>query len=98
MKHQGINRLLCAATVNSRFCDVLLHDPVQALSMGYLDHTFALTPEETKAVTSIRAQRLEDLAAQLYDWISNNGNGHKSNGHSNGHRHLDELLDLPRIC
>ncbi len=77
MMHKGLNQLLCAATVNRRFRETLLRDPAQAIAAGYLNHTFSLTPEEQKLVTSIRAQRLEDFAAQVYFWITQNGNGHK---------------------
>jgi hypothetical protein len=86
--------LLCAATINVRFRDILLHDPAQALSMGYLDHTFSLTAEEEALITSIQAQQLEDLAAQIHDWMSTKENGHGSNGHQQS----VDLLDLPRIC
>jgi hypothetical protein len=81
MKHKGLNQLLCAATVNNRFCETLLHNPAQAIATGYFDHTFSLTPEERELVINIQAQKLEDFAAQVYRWISGGGNG---NG--NGHR------------
>ena len=45
MKHKGLNQLLCAATVNNRFRETLLHNPAQAIATGYFDHTFSLTPE-----------------------------------------------------
>lgn len=93
MKHKGLNQLLCAATVNGRFRETLLHNPAQALASGYLNHTFTLTPEEHDLVLGIKAQRLEDFAAQVHDWISGvsslhtsyNGsgrNGHGRNGKS----------------
>ena len=80
MKHKGLNQLLCAATVNDRFRNTLLHNPAQALAMGYLDHTFSLTPEERELVLGIQAQKLEDFAVQVYLWISANGRGHNGNG------------------
>ena len=73
MKHKALNQLLCAATINGRFRDVLLRNPAQALSSGYLDHTFALTPEESQLVLGIQAKGLEDFAAQVYNWIQGNG-------------------------
>jgi hypothetical protein len=75
MKHKSLNQLLCAATVNSRFCEALLRNPAQAIRAGYLGQTFSLTPEEQELVTGIQAQQLEDFAAQVYHWISVNGNG-----------------------
>lgn len=86
MNHKGLNQLLCAATVNARFRETLLHNPTQALSTGYLEHSFSLTAEERDLVINIQAQQLEDFAAQVYRWISvkGNGNGHNGNGH-NGH-------------
>jgi hypothetical protein len=83
MKHKSLNQLLCAATVNGRFREMLLRDPAQAIASGYFDHSFALTPEERDLVLGIRAQRLDDFAAQVYHWISGNNNGH-SNGNGNG--------------
>jgi hypothetical protein len=84
MKHKSLNQLLCAATVNGRFRDMLLRDPAQALAAGYLDHTFSLTPEERELVMGIQAHRLEDFAAQVYCWISGDGNGNGRNGNGNG--------------
>jgi hypothetical protein len=93
MKHKSLNQLVCAATVNGRFCEMLLRDPAQALSAGYLDHSFSLTCEERDLVIGIQAQRLEDFAAQVYHWISGNGNGHNGNGNGkNGNGHKQALL------
>jgi hypothetical protein len=75
VNHKGLNQLLCAATVNSRFRETLLHTPAQAIATGYLGQTFALTSEERELVTSIQAQHLEDFAAKVYCWMSENGNG-----------------------
>jgi len=83
MNHKSLNQLLCAATVNVRFREVLLHDPAKAIASGYFDHSFSLTPEERDLVVGIQAQGLEDFAAQVYHWISGNGfdgNGHNGNG------------------
>ncbi len=84
MKHKSLNQLLCAATVNHRFRETLLHDPAQAIATGYCNQAFALTPEEQELVVGIQAQQLEDFAAQVYRWISanSNGNGHNGNGHN----------------
>lgn len=74
-QHKALNQLLCAAAINARFRETLLRDPAGAIAAGYLDHAFALTPEERELVIGIRAQRLEDFAAEVYHWISGGGNG-----------------------
>jgi hypothetical protein len=89
MKHKALNQLLCAAVVNDSFRQTLLRDPLQALSGGYLDQEFALTSEERDLVIGIQAQRLEDFAAQVHQWLSGNGNGNgnrNGNGNGNGHK------------
>jgi hypothetical protein len=81
MTHRGLNQLLCAAVVDDGFCQTLLRDPRQAIARGYLNQRFALTAEERDLLTSIQAQRLEDLAAKVYGWVSGSGSG---NGHGHG--------------
>jgi hypothetical protein len=76
MMHKGLNQLVCAATVNRRFREALLRDPSQAIATGYFNHRFSLTPDEQRLVTGIRANRLEEFAAQVYCWISSGGEGH----------------------
>jgi hypothetical protein len=66
---------------------MLLRDPASALTAGYLDHTFMLTPEERDMVVGIRAHGLEEFAAAVHHWISADAtpsrNGHsKTNGHN----------------
>jgi hypothetical protein len=80
MKHKGLNQLLCAAVVNTKFRETLLRSPAQAIASGYLEHSFSLTPEEKKLVIDIQAPQLEDFATQIYRWISGNGNGHNGYG------------------
>jgi len=75
MKHKSLNQLICAATINGRFRDLLLRDPAQAIAAGYYDHGFSLTPEERNLVIGIRARKLEDFAAQVYQWVSGTGSG-----------------------
>ncbi|MBN1660140.1 MAG: hypothetical protein JXA93_17200 [Anaerolineae bacterium] len=89
MNHKSLNQLVCAATVDRHFCEMLLRDPASALAAGYLNHTFMLTPEERDLVVGIRAHALEEFAEAVYCWISTEAspgrNGHgKTNGH-NGH-------------
>jgi hypothetical protein len=93
MQHKSLNQLLCAATVNGRFRETLLHNPAKALASGYCDHTFALTPEERELVLSIQAHRLEDFAAQIYGWLLTKGNGN-GNGHKQGSRVWREPMPL----
>lgn len=75
MKHRGLNQLLCAAIVNDSFRDTLLQNPAQAIATGYNDHDFSLTTEERDLLLEIKAQRIEDFAAQVYGWISGGDNG-----------------------
>ncbi len=76
MQHKGLNQLLCAATVNTRFRETLLRNPSQAIAAGYFNYRFSLTPDEQRLVTGIRVNRLEEFAAQVYCWISSNGGSH----------------------
>ncbi len=108
MQHKSLNQLLCAATVNGRFREMLLRDPAQAIAAGYFDHSFCLTSEERDLVVGIQAGKLEDFAAQVYHWMSGNGNGatgttgyNGRNGNGlngrngsgqNGHKSRQELL------
>ena len=112
MNHKSLNQLLCAATVNVRFRETLLRDPAKAIASGYFDQSFALTQEERDLVVGIKAKGLEDFAAQVYHFISGNGNGtslsrrghngHNGNGHNgNGRKKeplpsADTLVDLYR--
>ena len=91
MQHKSLNQLLCAATVNGRFRETLLRNPAKALAAGYGEHTFALTPEERELVLGIQAYRLEDFAAQVYGWLSTDGNG---NGHKQAGRARREFAAL----
>jgi hypothetical protein len=73
MKHKGLNQLLAAALINERFCAMLLHHPERAIAAGYAGQAFSLTTKEQDLVVGIRAERLEDLAAEVYRWISSRG-------------------------
>lgn len=112
MNHKSLNELLCAATVNARFRETLLHDPARAVAAGYFDHSFTLTQEERDLVVNIHAQDLADFASQVYTFITGNGNGttpsrythngHNGNGHNgNGRKKelwpsADAMVDLYR--
>jgi len=65
-----LSRLVTAAVVNRKFCNLLLISPTVALAAGYNGESFHLTPEEQELVISIRASSLTDFAEQL------SGNGH----------------------
>lgn len=60
-----LSRLLTAAVVNRKFCQLLLSNPETALSSGYHGEAFRLGTEEKKLVLSIQAQSLADFAQQL---------------------------------
>jgi hypothetical protein len=83
-----LSRLISAAVVNQRFCNLLLADPALALATGYSGETFRLPIEEQELILSIRATSLVDFAAQLAEGRNGNGNGnghgHGYNGHHNG--------------
>ena len=81
MQHKGLNQLICAALINGPFRETLLHTPAQALAAGYYEHAFHLTPQERDLVLDIRAQHLEDFAAQVHHWIMGNGHGDNTAGH-----------------
>ena len=94
MKHKSLNQLLCAATVNVRFRDMLLRDPARAIDTGYFDHRFSLTPEEKEMVIGIEARQLEDFAAQIYHWMTGNGNGNGNGHNGNGRNGKGRKPDL----
>ena len=71
----GLSRLVTAAVINQKFCDLLLTSPTTALASGYSGESFDLTPEERELVLSIRASSLTDFAVKL------TRNGHHKNSH-----------------
>lgn len=95
MKHKGLYQLLCAAVVDSQFRETLLRDPPRAISGGYLDYRFSLTPEEWVLVTNIEARELEDFATQINRWVSTNDSGNGCDG--NGHGILTTIEDLAKL-
>lgn len=60
-----LSRLLTAAVVNRKFCQLLLSNPETALSSGYHGEAFRLGNEEKQRILSIQAQSLADFARQL---------------------------------
>jgi len=75
-----LSRLITAAVVNQKFCDLLLADPRLALAGGYQGEVFHLTLEEYRLVVSVRATSLADFAMQLAKRLNGNGTGSSSNG------------------
>ena len=62
-----LNRLVTAAVVSKRFCELLLNDPAGAIAAGYDGEAFLLTAEEQDLVLSIQASTLGEFARQLLD-------------------------------
>lgn len=75
-----LSRLITAAVVNRKFCQMLLENPQKALASGYKGETFTLGSEEQDLISSIRAGSLAEFASQLVDhrnWSNqNNGNSY----------------------
>lgn len=58
-------RLLQAAVMNRRFCEMLLSDPVRAIEAGYCGEKFSFTREEKQRIRAIQATSLEDFASKV---------------------------------
>lgn len=69
-----LSRLITAAVVNQKFCNLLLASPAIALAAGYNGESFRLTPGEQELVVSIRASSLTDFAIQ----VTGNGRNYDS--------------------
>jgi len=59
------SRILSAAVINSNFRQMLLSDPVKAVSGGYSGEEFHLQNEEKDRLASIHATSLAEFAARL---------------------------------
>jgi len=59
------SRILSAAVINNHFRQMLLNDPVKAISNGYSGEQFDINSEEKVRLSAIRATSLADFAAQL---------------------------------
>ncbi len=59
------SRILSAAVINSKFRDMLLSDPMKAISCGYSGEHFNLDHEDKNRLATIRATSLAEFAAQL---------------------------------
>jgi hypothetical protein len=67
-----LNRLLCAAIVNQRFCQLLLSEPETALRLGFNGESFTLSAQERSQILAIRATTLQGFTQQLL-WLNENG-------------------------
>jgi len=61
-----ISRLMSAAVVDQRFCDLLVRNPSAALVGGYNGEAFHFSEEDQRFISSIRANSLSDFAMQ---WV-----------------------------
>lgn len=65
----GVNlelaRVLAAAIVNKDFCALLLQNPEEALTQGYLGEPFVLSDQEKNFLLTNHADTLQDLAQQF---------------------------------
>ena len=59
------SRIISAAVINERFCNLLLNDPEKAITGGYSGETFELNMEDKRILSSIRANTLSDFALKL---------------------------------
>jgi len=60
-----LSRLLTAAVINQKFCNLLLTNPATAMAIGYNGEPFSLASEERDLILSIHAKSLADFAMQL---------------------------------
>ncbi len=60
-----LSRLMAAAIISPKFCNVLLKDPDMAIQTGYQGEDFSFSEGERDLICSIRANSLPDLAVQL---------------------------------
>ena len=63
--HSEYSRILSAAVINSQFRQMLLKDPVKAITNGYSGERFEIDSDERNHLSSIKATSLADFAAQL---------------------------------
>jgi hypothetical protein len=64
-ERSGLHRLFSAAIVNRRFREKLLNEPEKAVAGGYLGQTFALSDQEKKIISNVRARDLTDFAQKV---------------------------------
>ena len=59
------SRLLSAAVINHQFRQMLISNPIEAISHGYSGEHFDIDGEEKKRISTIQATSLADFASQL---------------------------------
>jgi hypothetical protein len=64
-----INRLLAAAAVSTRFCNLLLSNPARALAEGFAGEQFTLSDDEQDFILSLRVSSLKEFATQLCEHL-----------------------------
>ncbi|HJX37826.1 MAG TPA: Os1348 family NHLP clan protein [Anaerolineae bacterium] len=73
MSDQTLNNIMCMALIDGKFRDALLANPATVVG------DFELDAEEQRALKSIKADSVTDLARKLHAWMMqrpNGGNGH----------------------
>ena len=65
-----INRLLAAAVVSTKFCNLLLTNPARALEEGFAGERFNLSDEEQDFILALHVASLKEFAAQLCEHLS----------------------------
>ncbi len=60
-----LSRLMAAAIISPKFCNLLLKDPDMAINAGYQGEDFSFSDGERDLIRSIRSNSLADLANQL---------------------------------
>ncbi|MBE3068157.1 MAG: hypothetical protein IMZ73_12155 [Chloroflexi bacterium] len=60
-----LSRMLAAAVVSPKFCDLLLVDPKRAIENGYQGETFLLSDAARYLLLFIHADSLAELARQI---------------------------------
>ncbi len=83
MSHQALQFIIGTALTDGEFCQQLLLNPEEAVT------DFDLTRAERATVAAIRADRLEDFAYQLHQWIT------EQEGVLNNHPPRSLNADLP---
>ncbi len=59
------SRIISAAVINRRFCEMLLSNPEGAIRNGFSGESFDLKEDDRIKVSSIHANTLSEFAAQL---------------------------------
>lgn len=63
------SRLIHAAVINKRFCEMLLANPVKSIETGYSGECFSFSREAKERIKRIQARSLEEFALQLVQGV-----------------------------